>query len=77
MQFIFDFTAFYYNTPVFYKISKLGNQEYFAEPADKNMRPFTLKKQSGYWISESGYSHRHAIQIGETIDKLQGAGINK
>ena len=75
MQFVFDFTAFYYNTPIFYKISRVSNFEYVAEPADENMQPFTLKKQSGYWTTESGHWHRHAVQIGETIDKLAVTGI--
>ncbi len=71
MKYLFDFTAFYYNTPVFYKIYKIGDNEYFAEPTDPNMRKFTLRKKFGYWVSEGGYTERHAVQIGETIDKFE------
>jgi hypothetical protein len=76
MQFLFNVIAFYHNTPVFYRISQNGLNEYFAEPSDNNMKSFTLKKFSGVWISEGGYTEWQAAQIGEKIDKMHLAAIN-
>lgn len=76
MQFLFYVTAFYYNTPVFYKVSQINQCEYYAEPTDKNMRSFTLKKCTGIWISEGGYTEWQAAQIGEKIDKLNSDALN-
>ncbi len=71
MTFLFDITVLYYSTPIFYKIYKIDNVEYFARPSDENMRPFKLKKDFGYWVSEGGYTHRLAIEVGKEIDRLQ------
>ena len=70
MQYIFKVTALYYNKPVFYKISQISQFEYYAEPVEEQMPPFTLKKCSDIWISKGGYTEWQAAQIGEKIDKL-------
>jgi len=70
MQFLFNATAFYYNTPVFYRVSQINQNAYFAEPTDSTMRSFELKKFAGTWTAEGGYTDFQALQIGEQIDKL-------
>jgi len=70
MQFLLNTIAFYYTIPVFYKISQINQYEYYAEPTDKNMKCFNLKKYAGIWIAEGGYTDWQASQIGEQIDKL-------
>ncbi|MEJ7767203.1 MAG: hypothetical protein WKF89_05295 [Chitinophagaceae bacterium] len=69
MQFIFKVTALYYNKPISYRISQISQFEYYAEPAEKNMPPFTLKK-SVTWSSKGGHTEWQAAQIGEKIDRL-------
>lgn len=77
MEFLFNITAFYYSTPVFYKVSQISQTEYFAEPGDKTMRSFVLKKFSGTWVGEGGYTDFQALQIGEQIDRMcQNASKN-
>jgi hypothetical protein len=68
MEFLFNVTVFFYQTPVFYKVSKLNQSDYYAEPTDKTMRSFIFKKQAGTWISEGGFTEWQAIQIGEKIE---------
>lgn len=63
-------TVVFYGTPVFYKVSKINESDYYAEPTDKSMRSFVLRKSAGTWISEGGSTEWQAAQIGEKIDRL-------
>ena len=69
MKLAFTCTVLYYNTPVFYKVSLLDDDEYFAQAVDNNLISFKLKKRYGEWYGESETSHTLAIQIGKHIDK--------
>ena len=69
MNFLFDTIILYHLTPVFYRIFKIGTGSYYAIPTDENMRPFKLKKDFGHWISEGGYSHYLAMEVGKEIDR--------
>jgi hypothetical protein len=71
MKFLLTVTAFYYNTPVFYKIHQITESEFYAEPTDITMKSFKLRKQYGTWTSEGGYTHDQALQIGKEIDKAK------
>ena len=70
MQFLMNVTVFFYGTPVFYKISKINESDFYAEPTDYNMRSIVLRKMADTWISEGGSTEWQARQIGEKIDKL-------
>jgi len=70
MQYLFNVTAFFHNTPVFYRISQISQYEYHAEPTDKEMKSFKFKKCLGTWMSEGGYTEWQALQIGVKIDKV-------
>jgi hypothetical protein len=63
-------TILLYNTPVFYKISQIDDNDYFAEPKDSKLQSFTLKKRYGEWFAESQTTHSLAVQIGKQIDKI-------
>jgi|GEM_PF-2278539 len=65
----FTCTVLYYNTPVFYEVSPLDNNEYFAQAVDSSLISFKLKKRYGQWYGESETSHTLARQIGKHIDK--------
>ncbi len=67
---VFNCTVLYYNTPVFYKVSQIGDNEYFAEALDDKLISFRLNKKYGEWYGESETSHFLAAQIGKQIDKL-------
>lgn len=77
MQFLTTVTVFFHHTPVFYKISRMNDSDYLAEPTDKNMRSFVLRKNEGAWISEGGSSEWQGIQIGKEIDNQLNQGIIK
>ncbi|MEO6000923.1 MAG: hypothetical protein ABIN89_29020 [Chitinophagaceae bacterium] len=66
----FNCTLIYYNTPVFFKVSQLGDNDYFAESLDSKLANFTLKKRHGEWFADSETTHSLAVQIGKQIDKL-------
>ncbi len=69
MKFLFQVTILFYSTPVFYQVFKIDEQMYSAIPTDKNMRSFKLKKESGHWISEGGYTQHIAEELGKEIDR--------
>ena len=71
MEFFCNATAFYNNTPVFYKVSQIEHNVYFAQCVSPDMKDFKLKKILGCWIAESEYTHDQAAQIGKQIDRLQ------
>ena len=69
MKSVFTCTVLYYNTPVFYKVSRIGDNEYLAEAIDNQLINFKLNKRYGEWFGESETSHFLAAQIGKQIDK--------
>ncbi len=71
MQFLFNATAFFNNTPIFYKVSQIEQNVYYAESFNGQMKDFRLKKILGCWIAESEYTHDQAAQIGKQIDRLK------
>lgn len=76
MNYLFNLTALYYNSPVQYRISQIGLNEYYAESMDAKVERFTLKKCSGVWISKGGVIELQAAQIGEKIDQAHLYAIN-
>ena len=73
MKFLFKTLIFAYNTPVYYKIHQIGNNEYHAEPLEENRRPFNFRKdnENNVWIAEGNYSQHQAEQLGEKIDRIK------
>ncbi len=65
MKTVFNCTVLYYNTPVFYKVTRIDANEYFAKALDDNLISFKLKKRYGQWYGESETSHYLASQIGK------------
>ncbi len=76
MKSVLNCTVLYYNTPVFYKVSQIGDNEYFAEAADNKMINFKLNKRYGEWFGESETSHYLAAQIGKQIDKSNFSSVD-
>lgn len=76
MKAVFNCTVLYYNTPVFYKVTRIDDNEYFAKALDENLISFKLKKRYGQWYGESETSHYLAIQIGKQIDKSIASSTN-
>jgi len=76
MHFLFDIVILYHLTPVFYRVFRIGAGSYYAIPTDENMRPFKLKKDFGHWISEGGYAHHLAKQVGIEIDKFHAVACS-
>lgn len=71
MKFLFEITAYSLNTPVTYKVSRVNDYDFIAETSDANMQSFTITKQDGSWICESGYTYDLALRISRKIDKLR------
>ena len=74
---VFKCTVLYYNTPVFYKVSQISSDEYFAEALEGNQINFKLFKRYGEWYGESETSHFLAAQIGKQIDKSISSSTEK
>lgn len=77
MNYYFNFTVLFYNTPVLYKVSQISKDEYYAEPKDRNLMSFKFMKKCGEWFSESVTTRAQAKQIGEQIDQLLSPGIDE
>ncbi len=77
MKFGLTCTVLFYNTPVFYKVSQIDENDYLAESNDRNHGSFTLKKRFGQWLAESQTTHSLAIQIGKQIDKFNSLASGK
>ena len=71
MKFLFEITAYSLNIPVTYKVSRVNEHDFIAETTDANMQSFTITKQYGSWICETGYTHDLALRISRKIDKLR------
>ena len=72
MQFLVDIIVYYYNTPVFYKVSRISDNEYFAEPHDHSMSSFILQKNTGTWTS-AGFPHKRQVkEVGKRLDLFLG-----
>ena len=69
MKAVLNCTVLYYNTPVFYKVSQIGENEYFAEAIDSTLISFKMKREQGTWYGEGETSHHLAAQIGKQIDR--------
>jgi hypothetical protein len=72
MKLVLNFTVFFYNTPVFFKVSKIDDVDYFAEPLDEKSSAFRFRKRYGKWYADGQSSHMLADQIGKLIDKSGG-----
>ena len=68
MQFLVDIMVYYYNTPVFYKVSKISDSEYFAEPNDLSMSSFKLHRNRGSWASAGVPHQRQVLEVGKKLD---------
>ncbi|MEJ7766530.1 MAG: hypothetical protein WKF89_01875 [Chitinophagaceae bacterium] len=77
MNYYFNFTVLFYNTPVFYKVSQIDKNEYYAEPRDSNLASFKFMKKSDQWISESLITRAQARQIGLQIDHLLSPAVEE
>lgn len=71
MKFLFEITAYSLNIPVIYKVSRVNEHEFIAETTDSNMQSFTITKQNGTWVCETGYTHDLALRIARKVDKLK------
>ncbi len=69
MKPVFNCTVVFYNTPVFFKVTQLDDNEYLAEPVDNELQAFRFKKKYGEWYAEGQTTHALAIQIGNLIDR--------
>ncbi len=68
MQLIFKTSVLQYNIPVFYSVFKTSDNEYLAETSATGMVPFSIKKESGEWVSNGGKHSSHVRAIANLID---------
>jgi hypothetical protein len=77
MRFYFNFTVLFYNTPVYYKVSHISNNEYYAEPKDSHLVSFKFMKKRGQWYTDSVNTRVQARQIGYQLDQLLSPGVDE
>ena len=71
VKFLFKTIVFAYNSPIYYKVHQVGNNEYHAEPLEETRKPFNFRKHDETWIAEGNSSQHHAQQLGEKIDRIK------
>ena len=71
MKFLFKTIVFAYNSPIYYRVHQINNNEYHAEPMEENRKAFNFRKHDQTWIAEGNSSQHHAQQLGEKIDRIK------
>jgi hypothetical protein len=68
MQFLVDIMVYYYKTPVLYKVSRISDNEYFAEPNDHSLGSFKLLKVRTGWTSEGVLYVRQVKEVSKRLE---------